>query len=160
MKLYEINAELLEVLSTVDENGELSEEAFERFAQLQILEQDKIEGTALYFKQLGYETDVLKQEENVLKARRISKEKLADKLKDYLSFYMTSGGKDKFETSKVVISFRKSTTCNIFNEDLIPKEYKEPQPDKILKADIKSAIKAGAAVPGAENVENKNIQIK
>ena len=86
MKLYEINAELLEVLSTVDENGELSEEAFERFAQLQILEQDKIEGTALYFKQLGYETDVLKQEENVLKARRISKEKLADKLKDYLSF--------------------------------------------------------------------------
>jgi len=160
MKLYEINKEIETLMNMVDENGELSEEIFGEIANLSMFENEKIDNIGCYIKTLIAESEAIKAEKMALAKRQSLKENHADRLKAFLNNYMAENGKTKFETPRCVISFRKSTSCNVFNEDLIPKDFREPQPDKIMKSEIKEALKNGQEIPGAELSENQNIQIK
>lgn len=160
MKLYEIKNDLREVLDLVsnEESGELYTDTLE---SLQLEFEDKAEGVALYIKELNAEAEAIKAEENVLSERRKAKENKAEKLKQYLSNNMMEVGVKKIDTSKVALSFRKSTAVSITNEKDIPEAYTEiVKTAKIDKKAIGDAIKSGQVVPGAELVENMNLQIK
>ena len=82
-------------------------------------------------------------------------------MKKYLSSCLAAVGKEKVETAKARISFRKSVQVQIDDEAAIPADYVTTtvtkKPDKTA---IKKAIQAGANVTGASLVENRNIQIK
>lgn len=160
MKLYEINYEIENLLNMVDENGEMPDGVFEAISQLSMFENEKVDNIGCYVKSLLSEAQAIKDEKDKLYQRQKTKENQADRLKAFLNNYMVQNGKTKFETPRCVISFRKSTAVNITNEDLIPKEFKEAQPDKILKSEIKEALKEGKSIPGAELSENQNLQIK
>lgn len=157
MKLYEIEKEIREVLEQVDEDGVLQEGAFERFQELKVAEAVKIENTALFYKELIAEAKAIKAEEQLLQARRKAKENHAINLKNYIDLNLAGA---KFETSRVVLSYRKSVAVNILDETAIPMNFREKQPDKILKAEISEALKSGKEVSGAVLVENQNLQIK
>jgi len=157
MKLYEIEKEIREVLEQVDENGELLEGAFERFMGLKVEESVKIENTALFYKELIAEARAIKAEEEALSARRKARENEATRIKTYLDMSLAGS---KFESARVVLSYRKSSAVNILNEDAIPQNFREPQPDKIMKAEIKKALNSGMNIPGAVLIENQNLQIK
>lgn len=144
------------IMDCVDmETGEIID--IERLDQLQMDRDSKIENIALYIKNLLSDAEGIKAEKENLAQRQKVAENKANSLKKYLSGYLAG---QKFSTARVAISFRKSESVNIKDSTAIPKEYlkyKDPEPDKTA---IKSVLKSGKAVPGAELVQNQNIQIK
>lgn len=159
MKLYEIANDLREVLelaaNTEDDNYK------DTLEMVQFEFAEKAEGIALYIKELLAEAEAIKAEEKVLEGRRKAKENKAERLKQYLDDSMKRTKTPKLETSKVVLSYRKSSTVNIINQDLLPEGFTEVvETLKIDKKKIADAIKQGNEVPGAELVENRNLQIK
>ena len=151
--LWQIEEEIMDCVDM--ETGEIID--IERLDQLQMDRDSKIENIALYIKNLLSDAEGIKAEKENLAQRQKVAENKANSLKKYLSGYLAG---QKFSTARVAISFRKSESVNIKDSTAIPKEYlkyKDPEPDKTA---IKSVLKSGKAVPGAELVQNQNIQIK
>ena len=84
-----------------------------------------------------------------------------ENMKQHLADSMLAVGKDKISTSKAALSFRKSMQVNITNDVMVPddlcKVIIDRKPDKTV---IGKLLKSGEAVPGAELVENMNLQVK
>jgi hypothetical protein len=162
MTLYEIT-EAIEAL--IDpETGELLD--YDAFEALEIERKEKIEGTALFVKSLEADAAAIRAEEKALAERRQSKEKKAERLREYLTQALDT--RSVFETPRVHISFRGSASVSIFDADKLytwaqaqpdPDRYFTPQEPKPNKTEIKKAISDGT-VPGAEIITKDNIQIK
>ena len=151
--LYEINQDILSCIDIT--TGEILD--YEKLEALQIEKNDKIENIALWIKNLEAETKAIKDEINVLRERNEMKERKIEKLKQYL----TENVDKKFETSKVIISYRKSVSVNITDESKIEEKYIKTKIETSLdKTAIKEDIKNGIEVSGAELIEKQNIQIK
>ena len=159
MKLYEIKQELENLISQVDADGEITEFTFDQIEKLTLDESEKLDGIACYIKELITDASAIKSEEETLKKRRQAKENHADRLKEFLSNYMKAAKKERFESPRTLLSFRKSTVVDITNESKVPKKYMEAT-WKILRADIKKELTAGHKVPGAILVDKENLQIK
>lgn len=162
MSLYTINQEIIDTLeAAIDpETGEIKdEELIEKYNQLQVEKNEKIENLGLYIKNLESDADAISAEAKKLTARANASKNKAQHLRDYL-FQFLDG--EKFSTPRVNIGYYHSDKVNVDPLRLldIPDEYlrfKDPEPDK--KA-IKKAIKDGQTIPGCELVENVTIQIK
>lgn len=151
--LYEINEEILNCVDT--ETGEIIDP--EKLSQLQMDFDDKVEGIALWIKDLLSDAAAIKAEKDKLNERQKVCENKAKNLKEYLSGFLAG---QKFKTPRVAISYRKSESVNVSDIWKIPDDYlkyKDPEPDKTA---IKAAIKSGQIIDGAEIVVNQNIQIK
>lgn len=163
MNLYEINAAIEEAINNLfnsvdEETGEVSPEAVKNLSDLQIQKEEKLDNIAAYIKNLLAEADMIKTEEANLKARREAKEKKAESLKNYLAAALDG---EKFESSRVSCSWRKSEVVNIPDVELIPDEYKKIKTDiSADKAAIKKALKSGEEVRGAFLETKNNLQIK
>lgn len=158
MKLYEIDQRIEEMFDQVDpETGELSDEAYEALADLAMARAEKIENLGLYIKTLRAESEAIKAEKLALADRQAAKERKANRLTDWLDFICAG---EKFETPRLTIGYRKSTAVEITDADQIPEFYREPQPDKVLKTEIKKALSRGEDVPGAVLDYRNNILIK
>lgn len=150
--LYEIDNE---ILACVDE--ETGEVDIDKFDVLNMERTEKIEGMALWVKDLKAEAEAIKAEEKALAERRQAKERKADSIKAYLEKVLAG---QKFETSRAVCSFRKSQKVEITDFDKIPDDYlkySQPTADKIA---IKAAIKDGLKIEGAELVDSVSMTIK
>jgi hypothetical protein len=152
--LYEINEQILDCMDL--ETGEILDE--EKFDNLQIEREQKIENIALWYKNLQSEAQAYKAEKESFADKQKKAENTADSLKRYLDTVLNG---NKFGTVKVDISYRKSTSVNVLDIDKLPEEYKKSvttiSADKIELAKI---LKSGVAIDGAEIVESNNIQIK
>lgn len=156
MNLYEIEQEIMNCVDM--ETGEIIDT--EKLEQLQMDRDKKIENIALWIKNLKADAEALKAEKNALAERQKAAENKAESLKKYLLGFLAG---EKFSTPKVAISFRKSESVQVtdiksvmdFDDQYV--KFAEPTVDKTA---IKKAIKSGIAIPGAELVENQNIQIK
>ena len=151
--LYEINQDIMNCIDFT--TGEILDD--EKLQELQMEKSEKIENIALWIKNLESETKAIKDEINVLRERNELKERKIEKLKQYL----TGNVEKKFETSKVIISYRKSVSVNITDESKLEEKYiKTKIETSVDKMAIKEAIKNGITVSGAELIEKQNIQIK
>lgn len=151
--LYEINEQLLNL--TDSETGEITD--WSAFEALQLARDEKIENIALYHKNLLAEAAALKAEEKSFAERRKRAENKAESLKRYLA---TSLNGIKFNTTKVAINWRKSTSVEV-DESKLPASYlQEVITYKIDKRDIGEKLKAGEAIEGATLITKDNIQIK
>lgn len=171
MKLYEINEQIQNLLENgfdtdcIDmETGEILESvATQKLDGLMLNEQDKIENTALFIKNLLSESDAIKAEMDNFQQRKKSKDNKIKWLKNYLSDYMHETKRTKFETSKVALSFRKSESIEIFDAEKLIKqrpEFIKTVVPELNKAEIKKALKAGCNIEGASLVEKQNLQVK
>lgn len=151
MSLYDLQMEILEC---VDENGELLD--VEKFEQLNMEIEKKIEGLCLWVKNLDAEAEAIKEEENALKDRRTRKENKAKSIRKYIQDFLKGS---KFETPRVAISYRKSESLKILDNAVIPDEYIKYKPE-VNRADLKQAVKDGLKVEGVYIQENNNMSIR
>jgi hypothetical protein len=152
--LYDINQE---ILSCIDlETGEIIDT--EKFDQLQLDKNEKLENVALWYKNLLSDAAAFKAEKDVFADKQKRAEAKAENLKQYIDSALHGS---KFETTTVSVSYRKSTSVDVLDVDSLPAEYrKEVTTVSADKAEIGKALKAGKAVTGAKLVESQNIQIK
>ena len=152
--LYEINKELLNCIDL--ETGEIVDT--DKFDELQLEKNDKLENVALWYKNLLAEAAAFKAEKDVFAEKQKRAESKAESLKNYLDEALKG---NKFNTVKVDITYRKSTSVNVLDVDALPGAYrKEVTTVSADKVEIAKALKVGEVVTGAELVENQNIQIK
>jgi hypothetical protein len=124
---------------------------------LQIEREEKLENVALWIKDLKAEVEALKAEKQAFADRQKAAENKAESLKKWLSDALAG---EKFKTTKVAVSFRKTKSVqvdNVFDLDDSFVKYAEPTPDKTA---IKKAIEAGQEVKGATLVESVSISVK
>lgn len=162
MNLYQLTNEFekaMQAIAVDPETGEVS--GFEAVDSLDAAFEDKAEAYAVTIKNLAAEAAALKNERDNLKAREDSVKKRMEYMKQHLADSMLAVGKDKISTAKAALSFRKSVQVNIVNDVEVPddlcKVVIDRKPDKTA---IGKLLKSGEAVPGAELVENMNLQVK
>lgn len=158
--LYEINESIVAAFERgIDaETGEiLSEKALEELAKLEMERDEKVEGIALWIKNLLADAEVLKKEKEVFAQRQKAAENRAASLKKYLAGALAG---QKFETSKVKISFRKSESVEVMDISKVDDDYLKYAEPTADKTKIKKALKDGVDLQGVRLVEGKNIQIK
>lgn len=151
MSLYDLQMEILEC---VDENGELLD--IEKFEQINMEIEKKIEGLCLWVKNLDAEAAAIKEEEDALKDRRTRKENKAKSIRKYIQDFLKGA---KFETPKVAISYRKSQSLEVLENAVIPDEYLEVK-TKVKTAELKKAVKGGLELEGVYLLEKQNMSIK
>jgi len=162
MKLYEINSELEKLIDT--ETGEIADVSF--FEDLCMERTAKIEGIALYIKNLDSDAAAIKAEEKALAERRRAAESKAESLKGYLASMLGEG--QKLETPRVKLSWRKSSAVQFVLPEADFIRYNRGKRDELLsyseptvnRKAIADAIKAGEEILGVQLVERENLQIK
>ena len=157
MTLFEIDKALADFEFEIDEEtGEILNAA--DLDELNLAREQKIENIGLYIKNLEAEKEAVKHEKDNFTDREKKLGKKIEGLKGYLTYALN--GK-KFSTARVAVSFRKSESVLIKNENLIPDEYCEfTTTRKPNKKTIKDALKEGKELMGVELLEKNNIQIK
>ena len=174
MNLYDINQALIDTIEMgVDvETGEILEgqNLDDKINQLSMVLDEKMENIACYVKNLTSDIEALKTEEDNLKKRRKSKENQIKYLKRYLSNFMQLNDIPKFETSKCKVSFRKSVSTEVIDQDKIPKSLIKTKTEKTVdKLGLKQFLQNNTKDMskeeqikeyGAYLSENKNIEIK
>jgi len=158
MNLYQITNEYL-ILASQLEQGELTPEIEE---QLQINEaQIKEKGINYGFVIKSIENEIYLIESEIKRLQEIKKIKnnAVDRLKNAITEAMQLYGFDKIESHNLKLSFRKSESVEIINENQIEDKFKK-QSFTIDKTSIKNAIKNGENVEGAIVEVNYNLQIK
>ena len=160
MKLYEINMAIMECVDT--ETGEILD--FEKLDALNMAREEKIESLGLWVKTLDAEASAIREEEKALAERRRVKENKAERLRAYLADVL---GGCSFETARVKMTFRTSTSLNVTDEmGLI--EWLEKNHDEcvkyatptIAKSEVTKLLKSGIEIPGAELATKQNLQLK
>lgn len=163
MTLFEIDGKIratLDCMCEVDADGLISDADFEVLDNLQTERKKKLEGVALYYKELEVEAEALDAEAKKLLARAKSVRNRAEWFKKYISDSMIGNGDTELKTSRCAITFRKSEKV-IVDEGILPKMYLVKKVDYSAdKKMIKEVLKSGKKVRGAYIEVNQNIQIK
>lgn len=160
MTLYEIEKSILECVD--EETGEIID--IDKLDRLEMARDEKIENIACWIIDLKAEAKAIKEQKQILADRQRATENKAASLVKMLTGYLNG---NKFKTSKVSISYRKSSLvqADLFTmlENLSDADkerfliYKTPEPNKTA---IKEAIKAGETIAGCEILESINMIVK
>ena len=163
MTLYEIDSAILSC--TDPETGEIIDP--EALDALQMERDRKIEGVALWVKDLKAEAEAIGNEVKALTTRKKAAENKAERLKAWLGEALEG---EIFKSAKVRVSYTHNTRLNVIDEQSVVKyiesHYTEPeellryQLPEIRKDAVKAAIKEGAEIPGACIEATESVVIK
>ena len=160
--LYEINQDILDCVDM--ETGEILDT--EKLDALQIEREAKLEGVALWVKDLKAEAEAVKAEADKLTARKKALDNKIDGLKNWL-LYALDGG--KLKTARCNVYQTHSQRLAVVDEEKLLQYLKlDDDPDRYLrfrepelkKDEIKKALKAGEFFPGAALEETESVVIK
>jgi len=166
MNLYEIDSRITEILSTIDmSTGELDERFTEELEQLGIEKEKKIESILCFIKSKKAFSEDLDEEIKTLTKRKKFEDNRIERLISYIQDFLQG---EKFETSKVKVGYRKSTSVQVTEEDALiqwatennPAIVKTETKQKLILDEIRKLINSGTEVPYATLIEKNNIQIK
>lgn len=155
MTLYEIDQRIMDLVDP--DTGELLD--FDAFSALHMEREQKIESMALWVKDLAATAAAIKAEVDTLTERKKAAERKADSLKKYLSYILQG---EKFSTPRCSVSFRKSTSVQVDDQDQLVRwleqngyddcvKYGKPE---VKKTEVGELLKSGMPVPFA-HLENK-----
>lgn len=154
MKLYEIDEALAECFDP--ETGEVTD--LDAYENLQGERDKKIEGIACIIKNRQALINELKAEGKRV-AERVSALEVQNKNTEAFLDSILNG--KRFETGKVLCSYRKSTRVDITDMSKIPDEYMNVKTEYApMKTAIKQALKDNKEVPGCALIETNNLSIK
>jgi hypothetical protein len=156
--LYEMTTQASELYELL-QNEEIDEQTFIDTLEA-IGTEDKIEGYCQVLQELQADFDKFKAESDRLAARMKTAKNGIDRMKNSLLSFLNASGQSKVKAGTFTVSIGKSKQTKILDENLIPMEYKIPQPYKIDKTSIKAAIESGTIVQGAEIVINESVRIR
>lgn len=120
---------------------------------------DKIDGYGSLIDELNGDIEKMKAMVDKINERKKVAENKVKALKEKLAYDLKILGKDKVKTSLHSVYFLKTQVVDIQDEAKIPDKYIENTP-KILRTNIKEAIKNGEEVTGAALKENESLVIR
>jgi hypothetical protein len=167
MTLYELTKDYMDLLFAID-NEEIPEEAItDTLEAITASIEEKADNIACMLKGLEAEAQAIRAEELRLAERRKAKERAYEKIKAYLSEELLKANITAVDTARNKITFRKSESVHISNEDafiawaILNRDdlisYGKATPNRTA---IKKALNGGAVIDGAELRVNQNIQLK
>ena len=170
MTLYQMTDDYLEAgrqLAAMAEAGEIDQQALaDTLDGIRGALETKAVHVAAYSKHLEYQAQIIDIEMERLRRYRVTLERQADALRDYLHDQMVKAGITKIEAVEGAPPFRLSIRKNpprvvIDNEGEIQWEYKRSVTRvEIDKQMIKDAIRAGRSVPGAHIEQSERVEIR
>ena len=155
--LYEIVKEIENFEFDIDEEtGEILN--IDELDALELAKDVKVENICLLIKNLTSDAKAYKEEKDSFTKKQKTAEKTAARLKAYVQSMLAG---DKFKTSKVTVSYRKSKAVEVEDVEHVPAEYlRITQTVEPNKEAIKKAIEGGAEIKGCSLVERQNMSIK
>lgn len=168
-KLYELVGDYRKFNDYVDaawDSEDLTEDDLEMFISTLDSIQDaidvKVENTVKFLKNIEGDIKAFKEEEDRIAKRRKYLQNKFEGLKEYLRGTLDINGIDKVKAGTFNVALQKNPpSVFIHNENIIPVEYRQPQPDKILNTEILKALKNGEEVIGASIApEKKHLRIR
>lgn len=154
-ELFKLNKEIEAAFAELEQTGE--EHLFEKFEALKLERAEKLSGIACLIKNLRVLEDGLGKEIKELQARKKAVDAKICSLFGYLSRSLNPG--EKFENEKCKLSWRKSTSVEVPDEDLVPDQYCRME-RKVLKEILEHDLKIGADLPFARLITKQNLQVK
>ena len=159
--LYDIDQDILDCVD--DETGEILDTA--KLDALRMEREAKLEGVALWVKDLRAEADAVKAEADKLTARKNALDKKIDGLKNWLTMALDGG---KLKTARCNVYQTHSQRLAVADEaGLISflKTLEDPgrfvrYTEELRKDEIKKALKEGYHIPGAGLEETTSLVIK
>ena len=161
--LYEIDQEILNCVD--EETGEILDT--ERLDALQMEREAKLEGVALWVKDLKAEAEAVKAEADKLTARKKALDNKIDGIKAWLLGALAG---EKLKTARCSVYQTHSTKLNVIDEqstvNWIQTHCKEPEEflrftlPEIRKDAVKAELKAGKEIPGVALEETESVVIK
>ena len=151
--LYEIDELISNCID--QETGEILDT--EALSALEIDREKKIEGAALWYKNLVSDAEAFKTEKDNFAQKEKAAKNKAESIKGWLTNVLQG---DKFKTHRVSISYRSSESVQVDDIKAVPPEFltvKEPEPNKTM---IKQALNSGTPVPGCHIDQRSSTQIK
>ena len=160
--LYDINQD---ILSCVDlETGEILD--VEKLDALQLEREAKLEGVALWIKDMKAEAAAVKEEADKLTARKKALDNKIDGLKNWLLYAL---GGEKLKTPRCSVYQTHSQRVNVTDEEQLlgyiyslsaPSAFLRYKDPELNKDEIKKAMKDGKEFPGAVLEETESVVIK
>ena len=160
--LYEIDQDILDCVDV--ETGEILDT--EKLDALQMERETKLEGVALWVKDLKAEAAAVKEEADKLTARKKALDNKIEGLKNWL-LYALDGA--KLKTARCNVYQTHSQRLAVVDEEKLLQYLKlDDDPDRYLrfrepelkKDEIKKALKDGEFFPGAALEETESVVIK
>lgn len=150
MRLYEITGAMAEMQKLIDE-GVPPEQLEDTLNEIQEDFDVKAQSCLFAMANLTGEIETAKSEEARLNARRKSKEKQLEKLKDYVLLNMKQLNKSKVDNGTMTATIRKGReVVSIIDESAIPFDYKKVNTSiAVDKKKLLDDLKGGAEVEGA-----------
>lgn len=166
MNIWQIDSQLESIYAdAVDmDTGEINPDAMEQIDALQMERERKVENIALWYKNTQAESKAIAEEIKALQGRKKALDTKSEWQERYLEYALQG---QRFETPKVSVSYRKSTTVEFEDEakfcerfadfsDMVTTKI-ERKPNR---AALKKCIKNGMTFEGAYLVDHQNMQIK
>lgn len=164
MKAYEIKNAMIDTLDIFLESNQDSMDKENYNDVMEYLKEElesKSSNIVKYIRNLELENIVAKSEIERLEEIRKLREKKIASLKGYIKGILLELNKKKIETDLGNLSLRKTTSVEIVDLSIIPKEYLVIKEEKApLKNLIKDSLKKNIAVNGAVLKEDYSLQIK
>lgn len=162
MNLYQVDSleRLIDGL-TQDNAGEIPDYLLKALIEAEASTPVKLEEMAKFLQNLENFCNMAKMEEKRIKEKREKVENRIDKIKEFLTPFISRHG--SFNVGIFKISVRKSERVELDDnfEYICDKKYIKTQVNHTIDKDqIKKDIKLGQAVPGARIEQHDNLQIK
>lgn len=160
MNIYEIDLEFLKVQQALEESeGEITPEIEEMLRGNESDIKKKYSNYVKMITMFSGKADMIDTEIQRLTKLKNTNKTSSERLKTALADSLKLRAIDKYDGDFFKLSWRKSSSVEIEDENLLGKQYLKvvTSPDKVA---IKTAIQAGKEVKGAYIKENTNLQIK
>ena len=160
--LYDIDQDILDCVDM--ETGEILD--VEKLDALQMERERKLEGVALWVKDLKAEAAAVKEEADKLTAR---KKALDNKIESIKTWLLGALDGEKLKTPRCNVYQTHSQRVNIPDEPKLicflqtlnePEKFLRFKDPELRKDEIKKALKDGTIIPGAELEETESVVIK
>lgn len=160
--IYEIDQDILDCVDM--ETGEILD--IDRLNALQMERDDKLEGVALWVKDLKAEADAVKAEADKLTARKKALDNKIESIKAWLLHALDGG---KLKTARCNVYPTHSQRVSIEDEGKLvsflqtmnePEQFLRFKDPELRKDEIKKALNEGTIIPGASLEETESVVIK
>jgi len=159
--IYDISKEYLTLLDRLEENG--GEFTPEIETALQITKSDIEKKGVAYLaiiKTFDSQSNEIENEIKRLQALKKQSDNIVLQLKERLKNALIICEIDEIKTATHRINFRTSKSVNIYDVDQLPSNCVVIKKEPISKVELRKRLEDGEFIPGAELVENLNLQIK
>lgn len=160
--LYEIDQEILDCVDP--ESGEILD--VEKLDALQMEREEKLEGVALWIKDMKAEAEAIKAEADKLTARKKALDNKIDGLKNWLTMALDGG---KLKTARCNVYLTHSQRVAVEDEERLisylqadrdPGRFLRFKDPELKRDEIKKALKEGVYIPGASLEESESVVIR